>query len=52
MACFNFRTTYVGFSWASSSEMVKLSLHETQQIAVEIATKIADLNNTRHLPSW
>ena len=46
---FNFRNTYVGFSWASSSEMVKLSLHETQQIAVEIES---DLNVTRHLPSW
>lgn len=35
----NFRNTYVGFSWASSSEMIKFSSHETQQIAVESRDK-------------
>lgn len=48
----NFRNTYVWFSWASSSEMIKFSSHETQQIAVEIATKILGLHVQCHLLFW
>lgn len=50
--CFNFRNTCLWFSWVSSSEMVKLNLHELQQIAVEIGTKISGLHVIFHSLLW